>query len=88
MVSSKCLIKTRKRGDEMNTAELKAEIARNGITARELAHELNVTEQTFSAKANSKNGSEFTQSEIAYLKKRLKLSDEQVSIVFFTYQVS
>ena len=59
-----------------------------GDTGQDLATFLGIARSTFSAKLNETNGAEFTQGEIALMKKRYNLSAEQVDSVFFAPKVS
>ncbi|MDO5001210.1 MAG: DUF739 family protein [Eubacteriales bacterium] len=64
----------------MDRSELKAEIARKGITNRSIARELHISEQTFYNKLNGDN--EFKESEIKALIKVLNLSPSRVNEIF------
>ena len=59
----------------------------HGDTMNDLAEALGIAYQTLSMKMNA-NGSEFTQGEIAVIRERYKLSDEQVIQIFFEELVS
>ena len=61
---------------------------RNGDTGGDLAECLGIARSTFSAKLNETNGAEFTQGEIAIIKRRYQLSAEQIDDTFFTEKVS
>lgn len=65
----------------MNRSELKAEIARHGISNRALAKELCISEQAFYNKLNGIT--EFKESEIKKLANALLLSPERVNLLFF-----
>ena len=65
----------------MDRSELRAEIARHGISNKTLAKELDVSEQTFYNKLNGT--SEFKESEIRKLAKLFSLSPDQVNLIFF-----
>lgn len=64
-----------------NKLELELQIKRCGITKRELAQKLGVSEMTLANKMN--NESEFKASEIVILEKELKMSKEQRELIFF-----
>lgn len=73
----------------MNKNALKAAIISQGLTAEKLSAEMKMSDNTFSEKINCKvrpSGipAEFTQSEIAFMKNRLGLSDEDVIAIFFS----
>lgn len=70
-----------KGGNNMNRSELRAEIARHGISNRALAKELSVSEQAFYNKLNGVT--EFKESEIKKLANVLSLSPSQVNLLFF-----
>lgn len=65
----------------MNSSELKAVIARVGITYRNLAKALNLSEQAFYNKLNGV--SDFKASEIKVLRAELHLTLEEVNHIFF-----
>ena len=65
----------------MNTAELRAALARKGLTNREVSARLNISEQAFYNKVNG--NTEFKNSEIKLLAQILGLSMEDVNIIFF-----
>ena len=66
----------------MNKALLRSVMILHDDTNRTLAAYLGITEKSVSDKINEK-GTEFKQSEIAAIKKRYSLTDEQVSNIFF-----
>jgi len=68
----------------MDILKLKSIMVLNGDTGEILAKAIGISPQTFSAKLNEKNGSEFTQSEINTIRERYKLSPEDVEMIFFT----
>ncbi|MBC6133892.1 DUF739 family protein [Listeria booriae] len=72
----------------MNTQKLKSVIALNGDTQSKLAKEVGLSEQRLSCKINEKNGAEFTQSEIATIKRLYSLKAEDVDSIFFNHFVS
>ena len=65
----------------MNTAELRAAIARVGKTYRDLAKSLGISEQTFYNKLNGE--SDFKASEIKALRGELNLTSEEINYIFF-----
>lgn len=65
----------------MNSAELKAIIARQGKTFRSLAGALGISEQAFYNKLNG--DSEFKASEIKALKQSLSLTSDAINYIFF-----
>lgn len=65
----------------MNSANLKAEIARAGKTNRSLAARLGMSEQTLYNKIAGKT--EFKSSEILILAQELSLSMQSVNEIFF-----
>lgn len=65
----------------MNRPELRASIARKGITNRKLAEILGLSEQAFYNKIQGKT--EFKESEIKSLATILKLSMRDVDNIFF-----
>ena len=67
----------------LDTARLKAKIVLHGENHAILASALGITQQTFSAKINAKKGAEFTQSEIAAIKQRYHLTQEEIDQIFF-----
>lgn len=64
----------------MDRAELRAEIARSGITNLALARQLGISDQAFYNKMNGK--SEFRESEIRKLVEILSLSPEKLNLIF------
>ena len=68
----------------MNAKLLRSKMVLHGDTQRELAYVLRISEQRLSAKINETNGAEFTQKEIKEIKERYELTDEEVSLIFFT----
>lgn len=65
----------------MNYPEFRAAVARAGVTNRELANGLGLSEQAFYNKL--KGRAEFKNSEIKQLTSILTLSMEAVNIIFF-----
>ena len=66
----------------MNRSELRAEFARQGISNRDLAKELNISEQAFYNKMSG--ASEFKESEIKTLIRILGLTAADVDRLFLT----
>lgn len=70
----------------MNRSELRAEFARQGISNRYIANELNISEQAFYNKMSG--SSEFKESEIKKLIQILGLSAEDVDRIFLSENVT
>jgi len=70
----------------MNRSELRAEIARKGISNRAVAGELNISEQAFYNKMSGT--SEFKESEIKKLIQILELSAADVDRIFLSANVN
>lgn len=70
----------------MNAAELRASIARSGITNRKIASELGVSEQALYNKMQGE--SEFKSSEIKKMANLLSLSMNDVNLIFFDLDVN
>ncbi len=70
----------------MNCPELKAAIARAGVTNRKLALRLGLSEQAFYNKIQGET--EFKGSEIKCLATELRLSMEEVNLIFFDREVN
>ena len=70
----------------MNCAELRAAIARAGISKREISSQLGVSEQAFYNKLNGR--AEFKNSEILKLSEMLALSMSDVNLIFFSNSVN
>jgi DNA-binding transcriptional regulator YiaG len=66
----------------MNKQLLRSIMVLHNDTNKTLAEYLGISEKSVNDKINEK-GTEFKQSEIAAIRKRYNLSDEQVSIIFF-----
>ena len=66
----------------MNKALFRSIMVLHNDTNKTLAEALGISERSVSDKINE-NGTEFKQSEIATIKKRYSLSDEQTSDIFF-----
>lgn len=67
----------------MNKALLRSMMVLHDDTNKSLAEYLGISVKSVNDKINE-NGTEFKQSEIAAIKKRYDLSDEQVSNIFFS----
>ena len=72
----------------MDKARLESVMKLYGDTGSALAEYLNIARSTFSAKINETNGAEFTQGEIAAIKRRYGLTAEDVDLIFFAKKVS
>lgn len=72
----------------MDKKKLEAEMKLFGDTGNSLAEYLGIARSTFSAKINETNGAEFTQGEIAGIKRRYNLDAAQVDSIFFNVEVS
>lgn len=66
----------------MNKALLRSVMVLHDDTNKTLAEFLGISAKSINDKINE-NGTEFKQSEIAAIKKRYSLTDEQVSDIFF-----
>lgn len=74
----------------MNTRRLRAAMVLRGYTGADMARALHMTQGVFSDKSNGTiraNGhtAEFTQSEIAGIKRILSLSDKDIISIFFDF---
>lgn len=67
----------------MNKAMLRSVMVLYNDTNKTLAEYLGISVKSVNDKINE-NGTEFKQSEIAAIKKRYLLTDEQVSCIFFS----
>ena len=67
----------------MNKALLRSVMVLHGDTNKTLAEYLGISEKSVNDKINEK-GTEFKQGEIAAIKKRYSLADEQVGEIFFS----
>lgn len=65
----------------MNSNELRAELARSGLSIPQAADKIGISKKAFYCKLDGP--SEFKQSEIKALKKLLSLSDTRISEIFF-----
>lgn len=66
----------------MNKDELVSVMKKHGDNQADLAEYIGISLQRFNAKINEKDGAEFNQSEIAKIRKKYNLTDEQVVIIF------
>lgn len=67
----------------MNKCKLLAVLAAHGENQTKLADFLGISRVTLSKKINEKRNAVFTQPEISAIKKRYKLSDTDISSIFF-----
>lgn len=67
----------------MNKTLLRSVMVLHSDTNKTLAEYLGISAKSINDKINE-NGTEFKQSEIAAIKKRYSLTDEQVSDIFFS----
>lgn len=72
----------------MNTSLLKSKMVLFGDNNTTLGKALGISYQTVSAKLNNTNGAEFTQGEILSIKKRYRLTPEEIDEIFFNQKVS
>ena len=70
----------------MNRTELRAEMARKGVTARAIAREMGISEQAFYNKMAQI--SEFKESEIRVLIRMLDLTPDQINLIFLPFGVN
>lgn len=73
---------------KVNLNLLYSKMALYGDNNESLARALNLSPQRLSAKKNSTNDAEFTQSEIQIIKERYNLTDKEVVEIFFKLNVS
>lgn len=66
----------------MNANELRAELARGGLSIPQAADKIGISKKAFYCKMEGT--SEFKQSEIKALKQLLSLTDTRISEIFFT----
>lgn len=66
----------------MNKNKLKAKMLLYGDTGNDLAEYLSISRTTLSCKMNN-NGAEFNQGEILKIKKRYKLTGDEIDEIFF-----
>ena len=67
----------------MNKLKLESIMRLHGDTGTTLSKYLGVARSTFSAKINETNGAEFSQNEIAKMKKKYNLSAIEIEEIFF-----
>lgn len=67
----------------MNKLKLESIMKLHGDTGTSLSKYLGIARSTFSAKINETNGAEFSQNEIAKIKKKYKLSAVEIEEIFF-----
>lgn len=79
---------TKKEVDKMNKKLLQSFMVKNGDSGIILSKKMNISQQTFSAKINEKNGKEFTKSEINFMIERYNLKPNDVIDIFFKREVS
>lgn len=70
----------------MNSSEFKVAVTRSGITNRQLANSMGISEQALYHKISGR--SEFKNSEIKVVAETLKLSMEEVNTIFFDSEVN
>ena len=68
----------------MNTKLLRSIMVLHDATDKSLAEELGISAKSVNNKINERDGAEFKQSEIATIKKLFRLSDAEVTEIFFT----
>ena len=72
----------------MNKNKLESVMKLHGDTGTVLSNYFGIASSTFSAKLNETNGAEFTQGEIAAIRRKYNLTDSDVVDIFFTSKVS
>lgn len=72
----------------MNKAFLESVMKLHSDTQADLAEYLGISLSRLNAKINEYRGAQFFQTEIAAIKKRYTLSEEQVDSIFFGEEVS
>lgn len=72
----------------MDKLLLKSHMARKGDTQATLADAMGLSLSRLNAKINETGGAEFTQTEIAFISKRYRLSSGETMKVFFSEKVS
>lgn len=70
----------------MNERELRAAIARNGLSAPKLAQKIGINKKTIYKKMRGET--QFTQREICAISESLNLSAEEMLAIFFAKEVS
>lgn len=72
----------------MNSALLKSYIVRYDHTQGHLADAMGLSLSRLNAKINGTGGADFSQTEIAFIKERYRLSNRDVISIFFAGDVS
>lgn len=72
----------------MNSKLLKSYIVRYDGTQEKLAEAMGISLSRLNAKINGTSGADFSQSEIAFIRMRYKLSNREVCDIFFASIVS
>lgn len=72
----------------MNKCLLKSHMAKKGDTQSCLANAMGLSLSRLNAKINETAGAEFTQTEIAFISKRYRLSAGETMRIFFANEVS
>lgn len=72
----------------MNKLLLKSHMARRGETQAHLADAMGLSLSRLNAKINGTAGAEFTQTEIAFISERYRLSAGETMKIFFDEKVS
>ena len=72
----------------MNKLLLKSHMAKRGDTQLTLAEAMGLSLSRLNAKINETGGAEFTQTEIAFISNRYKLSGSEIMKIFFDKKVS
>ena len=72
----------------MNKLRLKSQMAKRGDTQAVLAEAMGLSLSRLNAKINGTGGAEFTQTEIAFISERYKLSGSETMRIFFSEKVS
>lgn len=72
----------------MNKRLLASVLAKNGDTQSDLAKVLGLSLSRTNAKINETDGAQFTQNEIAAIKKAYTLTAKEIDEIFFTSKVS
>lgn len=72
----------------LNKNLLLSHMAKRGDTGIILSNLMNMSQQTFSAKLNEKDGKEFNKTEINFFINRYDLNPDEVFAIFFTSKVS
>lgn len=70
----------------MNISELKAVIAKNGMTVPKLAEAIGISKKALYMKMEEETA--FTQKEISAIARVLSLSNEDIILIFFTEKVA